>query len=343
LHTSGSIRWQSPVIAEIAEIRLSGVMAATEPFKAAVIPGEFSPDDPHLIGVSGGRDSVALLHWLVQRGFRRLIVCHLDHGLRSTSDSDARFTEDLARSLGVECVTNAVDARAVAAEAKLSLEAAAREMRYGFFAEVAAARGCPRVFLAHHADDQVETFLLQLLRGAGASGLGGMPTLSMRPIGRVELSIARPFLGVWRAEIDGYVADHALRFCEDETNAELHHTRNRIRHLALPALREAFGRDPREALWRAAELIRAEDDLLAAAPELRDLPAELDVSWLRGLPLALQRRVLHRWMRRGGVADVGFEEVEAARSLLAGGTAKVNLPGGKCARRREKRLFLDEQ
>jgi tRNA(Ile)-lysidine synthase len=216
-------------------------------------------------------------------------------------------------------------------------------MRYAFFAEVAFKRECPRVFLGHHADDQVETFLLQLLRGAGASGFGGMSVLSTRRVGNVAMSIARPFLGVWRAEIDGYVADHALRFCEDETNAELHHTRNRIRHLAVPALREAFGRDPREALWRAAELIRAEDDLLAGAPELRDLPSELDVSWLRGLPLALQRRVLHRWMRRGGVSDVGFDEVEAARSLLSGGAAKVNLPGGKCARRREKRLFLDEQ
>ena len=318
-------------------------MARPGPFQAAQLPADFSPEDPHLIGVSGGRDSVALLHWLAHSGFRRLIVCHLDHGLRPTSADDARFTAELARSLGLEFVANAVDSRAVAVESKLSLEAAARELRYAFFAEVAAARACPRLFLAHHADDQVETFLLQLLRGAGASGLGGMPVLSTRPVGRVELSIARPFLGVWRAEIDGYVADHALRFCEDETNAELHHTRNRIRHLAIPALREAFGRDPSEPLWRAAELIRAEDDLLAAAPELRDLPRELDVSWLRGLPLALQRRVLHRWMRREGVADIGFDEVEAARSLLGGGKAKVNLPGGKCARRREKRLFLDEQ
>jgi tRNA(Ile)-lysidine synthase len=236
-----------------------------------------------------------------------------------------------------------VQSREFAKERKLSLEAAARELRYAFFAKLAEERGCPRLFLAHHADDQVETLLLQLLRGAGPSGLAGMSPLSTRPFADGHLRIARPFLGVWRREIDAYVARHKLTFCEDSTNAELNHTRNRIRHLALPGLEAAFGRDPREALWRAAELLRAEDEMLAHAPELQNLPDALDAPWLRALPTALQRRVVHRWLKDAGVSDAGFEEVEAVRSLLQKSTAKVNLPGGRCARRRAKLLFLDAQ
>jgi tRNA(Ile)-lysidine synthase len=318
-------------------------MTVPDPFSAARIPEDFSAAQPHLIGVSGGRDSIALLHWLVQRGFRKLIVCHVDHGLREESGEDRHFVEAAAAELKLECVTRSADVRAFAREAKLSIETAARELRYGIFASVAAERGCPRLFLAHHADDQVETFLLQLLRGAGPGGLSGMAPVTCRSVKDEQLTVARPFLGVWRAEIDAYVTARGLRYREDATNAETIHTRNRIRHIAIPALAEAFGRDPREALWRAAELLRAENEMIEAMPALFDSPAELDVPWLRGLPLALQRRVLHRWLQRGGVSGTGFEEVEGVRALLHGAHSKVNLPGGKRARRREKRLFLDEQ
>jgi tRNA(Ile)-lysidine synthase len=121
------------------------------------------------------------------------------------------------------------------------------------------------------------------------------------------------------------------------------HTRNRVRHIVLPALQEAFGRDVRSALWRAAELLRGEDEVMGAALELQKIPTELSVPNLRGLPVALQRRLIHAWLRQGGIAGAGFEEVEAVRGLLESQAAKVNLPGGRCARRRAKRLFLDEQ
>jgi tRNA(Ile)-lysidine synthase len=318
-------------------------MTVPDPFRAARIPEDFSADQSHLIGVSGGRDSIALLHWLGGRGFHRLIVCHLDHGLRKDSGEDRQFVEEVAAELGLECVTRTMDVCGFARDAKLSIETAARELRYRFFESVAVERQCPRLFLAHHADDQVETFLLHLLRGAGAGGLGGMAPMSERSAGDSGLTVARPLLAVWRSEIDAYVQTQQLRYREDATNAELAPTRNRIRHLAIPALAEAFGRDPREALWRAAELLRAENEVIEAMPALSELPVELDVPWLRGLPLGLQRRVLHRWLQRGGIAGVGFEEVEGVRALLHGEQAKVNLPGGKRARRREKRLFLDDQ
>jgi tRNA(Ile)-lysidine synthase len=284
-----------------------------------------------------------LLHWLVEKGYRDLIVCHVDHGLRPESGMDAAFTQEQAIKLGLKAITRFADAGAVAAARNLSLEAAAREARYAAFAGIAAESHIFRLFLGHHADDQVETFLLQLMRGAGSSGLGAMAAVSAREIEGVELRIARPLLGVWRAEIDEYVAERCLPYREDATNAELDHTRNRIRHLALPSLEKAFGRDPREALWRAAELLRAENELIEAMPVLLDLPSELEVPWLRGLPLALQRRVLQRWLQQGGVSSVGFAEVESVRALLHATHSKVNLPDGKRARRREKRLFLDDQ
>ncbi len=296
------------------------------------------PGPGMLVGVSGGRDSVALLHWLRAQGCERLVACHVDHALRPESGEDARFVEKLAHAWGCEFTTHRVDVRALAKRRKLSLETAARKARYAFFATVARERELPRLVLGHHADDQVETFLFNLLRGAGPGGLGGMSAISERADG---LQVVRPLLGVWREEIDAYIAAHALPFREDASNADPAHTRNRIRHAALPALSSALGRDVRTALWRAAELLRAEDAHLSNTPELHTVPVELEVATLRALPLALQRRLIHAWLLRGGVGGVGFAEVEAVLRLLEPRVAKVNLPGARHARRKARRIFLE--
>ncbi|MEO7318482.1 MAG: tRNA lysidine(34) synthetase TilS [Chthoniobacteraceae bacterium] len=297
----------------------------------------FPPEEPALIGVSGGRDSVALLHLLAKRG-HRLIVCHLDHALRAESREEARFVEGLAAGLGCEFVGRRENVAARAKRTKCSIETAAREARYAFFAKVTRARGVPRVFLAHHADDQVETFLFNLLRGSGAAGLAAMRAQSMRG----DLELVRPLLGVWREEIEAYVAEHGLEFCEDPSNTDRRHTRNRVRHEILPLLAQAFGRDVRAALLRSAEILREEDAFLAALPELAMAEErEPRVAELRELPVAIQRRVLLAWLRGRGVAEVGFEEVERVRSLLAARVAKVNLPGGLHARRRAGRVFVE--
>ncbi len=294
-------------------------------------------EEPALIGVSGGRDSVALLHLLATRG-HRLIVCHLDHALRAESRAEALFVEEMAGRLGCEFVGRREKVTARAKREKCSIETAAREARYAFFAKVARARGVRRLFLAHHADDQVETFLFNLLRGSGAAGLGAMRATSMRG----DLEIVRPLLGVWREEIDAYIAEHGLEFCEDPSNADRRHTRNRVRHEIVPLLTEAFGREVRGALLRSAEILREEDAFLAALPELALAnEAELRVTEMRALPAAIQRRVLLAWLRARGIAEVGFEEVERVRALLTGRVAKVNLPLGKHARRRSGRLFLE--
>lgn len=294
-----------------------------------------------LIGVSGGRDSVALLHALMASGFRKLIVCHLDHGLRAESAEDARFVRKLARGFKLPCVIQREDVGARAKRRKQSLETSAREARYEFFACVAAKRKCARLFLAHHADDQVETLLFNLLRGSGAAGLGGMSACTTRTIRGVALTIHRPLLGVWREEIDAYVAAHAIEFREDASNVDPRHTRNRLRHELLPAIERAFGRDVRRALWRTAEILRAESEVLDSMLPSGSDESTLALSTLRVLPIGLLRRRLHAWLRAQGVPQVGFEEVERIRSLLDGGRAKVNLAGGWHARRRAGRLFLE--
>src|SRR5919204_3751539 len=183
---------------------------------------DFPPDDRSLIGVSGGRDSIALLHWLINLGYKKLIVCHLNHQLRGrSSDTDARFVEKLTAKYDVGFEAGAVNVRAVAKKKKTSIETAAREARYLFFAKAAKRRRCHTIFLAHHADDLVETFLLNLIRGAGLTGLVGMRDISRRRVDDVDLMIVRPLLSVWRNDIDDYVREHRLKFREDASNRNL--------------------------------------------------------------------------------------------------------------------------
>jgi tRNA(Ile)-lysidine synthase len=296
-----------------------------------------------LIGVSGGRDSVALLHALIDAGFRRLIVCHLNHGLRGRSAAaDSRFVAALAAKLGLECVAEKVDVAQWAAEHSLSLETAAREVRYDFFARVARRHRCRILFLAHHADDQAETLLFNLCRGAGRSGLCGMSRDCQRTVDGVRLRLLRPMLGVWRKEVDAYVKSRKIRFREDESNASREFTRNRVRHDLWPVLERVFGRNVKKTLWRTAHILRDEEEWLAALSGEAETGAQLAVPELCAQPLAQQRRRILAWLRRNAVPNAGFDEVETVRSMLErGGPAKVNLPGDRHARRREKRLFLE--
>jgi tRNA(Ile)-lysidine synthase len=297
-----------------------------------------TPRTRALVGVSGGRDSVVLLHWLVSKGFRNLVVCHLDHGLRGrASRADAEFVAQMAGSHGLPFVGRRVRIKTLAERKQQSIETAARDARYRFFADIARRKKCRTLLLAHHADDQVETFLFNLFRGSGATGLGAMRPVSLRN----GLRIVRPLLGVWRSEIDVYARKHRLRFREDASNKLLAHQRNRMRHRIIPALEKFFGRDIRQSVWRAAEILAAEDDCLGS---LVPKPArELSLPALRAMPVAMQRRLIRDWFRRRQIADFGFEEIEAARALIVPGAvvAKINLPGARHLRRRAKRLFIE--
>jgi len=304
---------------------------------------DFPPDARYLIGVSGGRDSVALLHWLVSLGYERLMVCHLNHRLRGrSSDADERFVRKLAAKYQTEIAVDSVDVRVLAKREKMSIETAAREARYAFFGETAWRRTCRTIFVAHHADDLVETFLINLFRGAGSAGLSAMREISTRRIDGLDLTIVRPFLCVWRKEIDRYVRDHRLRFREDATNKSLTPVRNRIRRRIIPYLEKMHGRNIRQNIWRTAIIAADEEKWIES--ELRDsTQADLSVVKLRALPIALQRRAILKWLRAQNISNVGFDAIERVRSLANGDTriARVNLPKNRHARRRAGKIFIE--
>jgi len=303
----------------------------------------FPPDARYLIGVSGGRDSIALLHWLVNLGYDKLIVCHLNHQLRGqSSDADARFVQKLAAKYQVGFELGAANVRALARKKKMSLETAAREARYSFFSKAAKRRRCHKIFLAHHADDLVETFLLNLIRGAGLTGLGGMRDVSSRQIHGVDLTILRPLLSIWRSDIDKYVRECHLRFREDATNKNLAPTRNRIRNRIIPYLEKILDRNIRRNLWRTATIAAEEENWLdKEVPDSTNV--DLSVPKLRALPVALQRRAILKWLRAQNISGVGFDVIERVRLLLDPNvrTAKVNLPQDRHARRRAKTIFIE--
>ena len=330
----------------------------------------FPPDARYLIGVSGGRDSVALLNGLISLGYDRLIVCHLNHRLRAhSSDADARFVKRLVEGYNQDVAGQALrlpsartcnrsgrptmisrlrfelgsaNIRALGKQKKISLETAARDARYAFFAETARRRNCRTIFVAHHADDLVETFLINLFRGAGSAGLAAMREISTRRIDGLDLTIVRPFLCVWRKEIDDYVGEHRLAFREDATNKNLTPLRNRIRHRIIPYLEKMVGRNIRQNIWRTAMIAADEEKWIES--QLRDsIHGDLSVMKLQSLPIALQRRALLKWLRAQNVSDIGFDAIERVRSLADRDSriAKVNLSENRHARRRAGKIFIE--
>jgi tRNA(Ile)-lysidine synthase len=304
-----------------------------------------SPGTRYLIGVSGGRDSVALLHWLVECGYNKLIVCHLNHRLRGRSSrADAIFVQKLAAKYDVDLALGAIDVRALAVRTKQSIETAARDARYKFFAQVAKRRRCRTIFLGHHADDLVETFLINLFRGAGPGGLSAMRGVSIRKIDNVKLQIVRPLLGVSREQIDDYVRKHRLKFREDASNKNLAPLRNRIRHRIIPEIEKQVGRNVRGTIWRAATIAAEEENFFEALlPDKLSKLTALAVKPLRAMPIAVQRRMLHEWLRARDVPDLSFDLVERVRALLdlSNRAAKTNLPQDRHVRRRAGQIFIE--
>jgi len=194
--------------------------------------------DTVLAGVSGGPDSVCLLHFLKtmeKRWGLSVAACHVHHGLRGPgADRDEKFVQRLCAELGVPLFSARVKVRPYAAEHGLSLEHAARKLRYETFAACARKIGAHKVAVGHHLDDQVETVLLHLLRGGGPAGLGGMPvSRPLSGLGRGPV-LVRPLMCLSRAEVQLYIKRHGLLFVRDESNDSDIHTRNWIRKKLLP-------------------------------------------------------------------------------------------------------------
>ena len=304
----------------------------------------------YLVGVSGGRDSMVLLHALRQAGYRRLVVCHLNHQLRGRAASaDARFVEKAAVRWKFAVEVGRAEVKLLAERCRISLETAAREARQAFFFEVASRRRCRTLLLAHHADDQVETVLFNLCRGGGAAGIAGMrPSTLWSHSAKKDLLVVRPLLSVRRREVDAFAREHGIAFREDATNTDPAHTRNRVRHELIPLMNEVFGREVGRGIWRAAEIIGAEEEWMRACLQSREEQAASEVSLaykaLATAPVAEQRRLLRAWLKGRGARGVGYDEIERTRTLLdkVNGPAKINLPGDLCVRRRAGLLLVEK-
>ena len=294
--------------------------------------------DTLVVGVSGGPDSLALLHLL--RGYlspEHLVVGHLDHGLRPTSADEA---ESVARAAaGTRFFSERVDVAELARNRKLTIEEAGRTARYEFLGRLAEKAQARAIAVGHNADDQVETILMHLLRGSGSTGLRGMLPISLLS-GKPGLWLLRPLLRSTRASIMQYCLDHDLSPIFDESNADTAYFRNRIRHDLLPIL-ETYSPEFRRRILELSDIITADEELLAEATTRCALEITLerddgiityDLHAWRALPLGLRRRLLRMAVAEilPSVKDVGFPAIEAYRQVAenAGTGAQADLAGG---------------
>ena len=294
-----------------------------------------------VVAVSGGPDSLCLLHLLWRlRGELGigLHAAHLDHMLRGEeAEADARFVSDACRGLGVPLSVERQDVAAHRMRHRLSTEEAARQVRYRFLARVAREVGAGRVVVGHTADDQVETVLMNLVRGAGARGLRGMAPVAPWPEAGVPLLLVRPLLAASRGDTETYCRWLGLSPRQDSSNLYLGPRRNRIRGRLLPLLEELNPR-VRQALLRTARALAQDLDYLEEAvarawPEVVSASGEglsLDLARLRGLHPALQRHLLLRAAGEViGREDVAGVHVEEVLCLLGRpGSHRLSLPRG---------------
>ena len=292
------------------------------------------PGSRVLVGLSGGSDSVGLLLLLrdasAHGGFQLAGAAHFNHGARATSERDEDFCRDLTSRLDVPFLRDGADVRRVAETERTSFEDCARRLRYAFLHRAAQDLGADRVAVGHTRDDQAETFLLKLARGAGATGLGAVYPR------RGE--VIRPLLDVSREDVRSWLRERGQAWVEDETNADLCNPRNRIRHRVLPELDGAYGGPTRAQLARAAELAREDGQWLDAQAAARlDVLGrkrpdclEFDAAALLVEPAPLRRRLLLQAMR--SMADgreVGLEHVESAAEVLRGERRGADVPGSR--------------
>jgi tRNA(Ile)-lysidine synthase len=322
------------------------------------------------IAVSGGADSVALLRLFLD--LRKevglvLSVVHFNHKLRGAeSNADQRFISELAQRHELELYCESGEVAARAAENHLSVETAAREMRYQYFRQLLLEDRLNRVATGHTLDDQAETVLLKIVRGAGSRGLAGIyPHLKVtrnRPSvfgsqerQNAEGSIIRPLLATRRRDLEAYLRALGQTWREDKSNRDLRHMRNRMRHGILPRLERYFNPSVREAVGETAEIARAEEEYWekevarvlpqvwqAAEPESAAGPAQgmLDVSILVNLPLATQRRVIRAASESLGM-HVDFEHVDAILALCSKRYGSVVLPDEWLASRKKTKLWFE--
>jgi tRNA(Ile)-lysidine synthase len=290
----------------------------------------FEPGARVVAAVSGGSDSVALawiLRELSEAGALRLTaIAHLDHSLRGAESArDAAFCRDLAAELGVPFDVEAVDVASLAKANGQSIEEAGREARYAFFDRVRARTTADAVATGHTRDDQAETVLMRVFRGAGTKGLAGIPPR--------RGAIVRPLIDLRRVELVGWLDAHSRRWVEDSTNADRAVTRNWIRHALLPEITARFGDGVIDVLARGADLARADDSVLSeiareVAPGIQTSVGhgiDLSVPALCVQPLAIRQRVVRGVLKRFGGGPSAAHVEAVLRMAESGQPARLRL------------------
>jgi tRNA(Ile)-lysidine synthase len=287
-----------------------------------------------VVALSGGSDSVALTLLLrdlsEHAGFSLVAVAHLNHELRPSSDRDEQFCREFAAEQGLAIQISRGGVKSYAEECGASIEEAARKVRYSYLNQVAVALGADRVAVGHTRDDQAETLLMKLIRGAGQSGLAGIYPVRGR--------IVRPLLDVSRVELRTWLTAKGQRWVDDETNEDIENPRNRIRINVLPELERALGGDPRPPIARAAGLLREDGEWLDAEARrefdalVQIAPGEARVGLepLKGLPGPIGRRVIRTALQHVGPGrEIGQEHVQAVLDVADGLVGAADVPGGR--------------
>ena len=288
-----------------------------------------------LLALSGGVDSLSLWHWLIHGGVQpaeRVTAAYVNHHLRAEADQDVALLQQLAKAWGTCLVILDADVQGVAARDKLSIEAAGRQERYRLLGQLAAQIGARMIVTGHHADDQVETILLNMLRGTGLRGLRGispfapLPMLTQdRPKGE-SIELFRPMLSLFRADIERYAASHQLSPIEDATNRDTVFTRNRVRHELIPLL-ETYNPNVRAGLLQMGRLLADDYDLLSVVGDevWQSCLKESDEQWVvleravwSAQPRALQRLLIRKLFAHltGGLTNLSADVVDLACQTL---------------------------
>ena len=309
--------------------------------------------DRVLVGVSGGADSVALLHILYRlaAGLNLDIgVAHLNHTLRGKeADRDAAFVQSFARQLGLPCFSDRQDVSLQWKKQGGSLEEAGRRARYRFYTQTAKASGFVKIALGHHADDNAELVLMNMLRGAGPRGIAGIPP-TRAP------GIIRPLIRARRDAIMAYIKDTGLSYVVDASNRDMRFFRNRVRHELIPALSEAYNPKLTGALVRMASISSAEEEWLekltgrmleAAILAAGERRLTLSGDYIAGLHLAPARRVLRGALKtlKHDLHGITFQHIDAVMELICTGPdhGEIHLPGQLRVRRKGARLVLSAE
>lgn len=283
------------------------------------------PARPVLVGVSGGPDSLCLLGILQEAGYA-VIVAHFNHQLRPEADLEADAVSARADHLALPFVSDSADVRLYAKEQSISMEEAARTLRYRFLFASARKHAAQAVAVGHTADDQVETVLMHFLRGAGLPGLKGMEYRTLLPVFDPQIAIVRPLLSLWRAETESYCRTHNLEPHFDASNTDQVYFRNRLRHALIPEL-EKYNPRFKESVLRSAQALQSDYAALLEILEeaWKNTLVETGAGWLAfdqpglaKLSAGLRRNLIRRAAEslRPESRDFGFDVLERAAVFI---------------------------